>query len=86
MACCCMRVRVGEREGSGVERLCQQQIGIRRMGKVDLPGWKGKRGRLAAAKEWRTKVLEAISQSEAVLAWWWWWWWLSSSSTRAAPN
>jgi hypothetical protein len=27
----------------------------------DVPSWKGRKGRLAAAREWRRKTLEAIS-------------------------
>jgi hypothetical protein len=31
----------------------------------DVPSWKGRRGRLAAAREWRRTMLEAIAVERA---------------------
>ena len=59
-----VRMRVGERKGSGVERLCQQQVQSGAGVEADVPSWKGRRGRFAAAKEWRITTVEAISVGE----------------------
>ena len=35
----------------------------------DVPSWKGRRGRLAAAREWRRKTFEDISVGRARSVW-----------------
>ena len=58
-ACCCVCVREREREHG----LCQQIRGawVKVEDVEDIPSWKGMKGRLAAARECRRKMLEAIS-------------------------
>ena len=57
----CVCVCVWEGEKGAVSRGCVNNKSACSAGvETDVPSWKGRRGRLAAAREWRIKIFEAI--------------------------